>query len=355
MNGVLARYLRRRVATQVLALVLVLTALMQLLELLDVTGEVLDRNLGMSGLMRYALLRTPSEVVVALPLAVLLGSMSAFYAMARNHEIVAMRCAGMSLKRLVLLLLPVPLALAAAQFVLSDRLVPHAEEALKAWWDQTAPPEDAPDPRWVQTRDGPASFDRASPDGRKLTGLRIYERGADGLFAARITAEQAQWHDGAWNLSGVEDWAVDKTKMQRQHETLRRWEINLRPDDVMRLDLMQPHLSSSMLSGVLSGDRVGAQPIGFYQTMFYRTFTTPLTAFIMLLLAVPTAQMMARSGGGGGSLLIALGLGLAYLLCDGIMAAMGTSGRIPALASVAGAPVTFTLIALVQLQLCDRT
>ena len=107
MNGVLARYLRRRVASQVLALVLVLTALMQLLELLDVTTDVLDRNLGMGGLARYALLRTPSEILVALPLAVLLGSMSAFYAMARNHEIVAMRCAGMSLKRFVLLLLPV--------------------------------------------------------------------------------------------------------------------------------------------------------------------------------------------------------------------------------------------------------
>lgn len=355
MNGVLARYLRRRVATQVLALVLVLTALMQLLELLDVTTDVLDRNLGMPGLLRYALLRTPSEVVVALPLAVLLGSMSAFYAMARNHEIVAMRCAGMSLKRLVLLLLPVPLALAAAQFVLSDRLVPRAEEALKAWWDQTAPLEEAPEPRWVQTRDGPASFERASPDGRKLTGLRIYERGADRLFAARITAGQADWDGRGWQLSNVEELAVGESKMRRQQDAQRRWDVNLRPDDVMRLDLMQPHLSSSMLSGVLSGERVGAQPIGFYQTMFYRTFTTPLTAFIMLLLAVPTAQMMARSGGGGGSLLIALGLGLAYLLCDGIMVAMGTSGRIPALVSVAVAPVLFTLIGLVQLQVCDRT
>ncbi len=355
MNGVLARYLRRRVATQVLALVLVLTALMQLLELLDVTTDVLDRNLGMGGLMRYAMLRTPSEIVVALPLASLLGAMSAFYAMARNHEIVAMRCAGMSLKRLVLLLLPVPLALAAIQFALSDRVVPRAEASLKAWWDQTAPPQEKPEPRWVQTRDGPASFDSASPDGRTLTGLRIYERGADGLFAMRITAQKAEWQDKAWRLSGVDELRVDADRLLRKQDADYTWTVNLRPDDVTRLDLVQPHLSSSMLAGVLSGERVGAQPTGFYQTMFYRTFTTPLAAFIMLLLAVPTAQMMARSGGGGGSLLVALGLGLAYLLCDGIMAAMGTSGRIPALVSVAVAPVLFSLIGLAQLMISDRS
>lgn len=355
MNGVLARYLRRRVAVQVVALALVLTALMQLLELLDITTEVLDRNLGMSGLARYALLRTPSEVVLALPLAVLLGAMSAFYAMARNHEIVAMRCAGMSLKRLVLLLLPVPMVLAGMQFALSDRIVPRAEAALKSWWDETAPPEEKPEPRWVQTRGGPVSFERASSDGRRLTAVRIYERGADGLFSRRITAASAQWEAGVWQLSGVDELSVGKDKMSRVHEAGRTWTANLRPDDVMRLDLVQPHLSNSMLAGVLSGERVGGQPLSFYQTVFYRSFTTPLTAFIMLLLAAPTAQMMARSGGGGGSLLIALGLGLAYLLCDGIMAAMGTSGRIPALASVAVAPTLFILIGLIQLHLCDQT
>lgn len=355
MNGVLARYLRRRVGQQVLALVLVLTALMQLLELLDVTTDVLDRDLGVAGLLRYAMLRTPSEVVVALPLAVLLGAMSAFYAMARNHEIVAMRSAGMSLKRLVVLLLPVPLVLAAVQFVLSDRLVPHAEAALKTWWDASAPAEETPDPRWVQTRDGPASFERASADGRQLTGLDIYRSGEDGQFSSRIRAGHARWDGRAWVLSEVEEFSVSGQSLRREHQPQRIWQVNLRPDDVMRLDLMQPHLSSIMLVDVISGERVGAQPLSFYQTVLYRSFTAPLAAFIMLLLAVPTARVLARGAGGGSSLLIALGLGLAYLLCDGIMAAMGTSGRLPAALAVAAAPTLFILIGLVQLQICDRS
>ena len=62
MRLVLGNYLRARVAGQMLALLAVLTGLMQLLELLDVTTDVLDRNLGVGGVIHYALLRLPSEL-----------------------------------------------------------------------------------------------------------------------------------------------------------------------------------------------------------------------------------------------------------------------------------------------------
>jgi lipopolysaccharide export system permease protein len=74
----------------------------------------------------------------------------------------------------------------------------------------------------------------------------------------------------------------------------------------------------------------------------------------MLLLAAPTARLMSRAGGGA-SLLVALGLGLGYLLCDGIMAALGTGGRLPPAIAVSVAPALFFLIGIVQLEYCDRT
>ena len=46
MTGQLAAYLRRRVGGQILALLALLTAMMQVLELLDVTTEILERGQG---------------------------------------------------------------------------------------------------------------------------------------------------------------------------------------------------------------------------------------------------------------------------------------------------------------------
>lgn len=350
----LPRYLLRRVSLQVLGLLLVLTALMQLLELLDITTEVLDRKLGAAGLANYAWLRMPSEIVVALPLAVLLGTMSGFYVLARNSEFTAIRSAGVSLKRVLLWLLPLPIALGALHFALADRVVPKAESALKSWWDATATDPKA-EARWVQTREGPASFERATPDGRQLFGLRIYERGADGLFAARVDAREARWQDRAWQLEGVEELHVSFDSVRREQAPARRWDVNLTPDDVVRLDLSQPHLSSMMLADILRGDRVGAQPLRFYQIALYRSFTAPLAAFIMLVLALPTARMLTRGGAGGGGLLAALGLGLSYLLVDGIFAALGTSGRLTPLVAVLAGPVFFIFIGLLRIHLTDRT
>ena len=105
MSGMLPSYFRRRVVVQILALLAVLTALLQMLELLDMTTEVLKREQGLHGLLYYAALRTPAEVVLMLPLAVLLGTMTAMHSMARNLEITAVRCAGVSLMRVFAYLL----------------------------------------------------------------------------------------------------------------------------------------------------------------------------------------------------------------------------------------------------------
>jgi lipopolysaccharide export system permease protein len=222
-TGVLASYLRRRVGAQTLALLVLLTALMQLLELLNVTTDILDRSLGVAGVLYYMLLRTPSEVVLALPLSVLLGAMSTFHAMARSHEITAIRSAGVSLNQFVLYLLPVSALLAILQFVLSEHVVPRAETELKRWWDATAPSEDAPVRRWVHVRTGPLSFEGASPDGRRLEDVQIYMRGADGLFNRRISASAARFDGSRWWLENIEDMSVTDGRYSPSADAARLW------------------------------------------------------------------------------------------------------------------------------------
>lgn len=353
MRGVFGAHLRRRVATQILALLAVLTALMQLLELLDVTTDVLDRHLGVGGIVHYAALRLPSEMMLALPLAVLLGTMSVFYSMARTLEVTALRASGVSVTSMVRSLWPVPLFLVVLHIALSQSLVPVAEARLKSWWDETAPPEEAPEVRRVQTSAGLVSFERNTPDGRFLTNVRIYERGGDGLLTVRMIARRAEWTGDDWRLSSIEEFRVQDGLVNRQSQALRHWLVNLRPADVVRLDVAQPHLSSLMLVDVIVGERVGTQPLAYYRTVLLRSFTAPLAIFIMLLLAAPPATMMVRGGGSGG-LLLALGLGLGFLLFDGIMSALGTGGRVPAWAAAVTAPALFIVIGLIQLNACDR-
>ncbi len=354
MTRVLGPYLRRRVAGQVIGLLAALTGLMQLLELLEVTTEVLKRDLGVAGVLHYAVLRLPSEMVVALPLAALLGGMSAFYAMARSREITALRSAGVGLWRILLHLVPVPIALALLQIGLAQGLVPLAEQNLKSWWDSTVPLEERPvDPRWVRTSNGVLLFERNSADGRTLLTVSIYQRDDAGLLNLRTQARRAEWTGEDWYLRGVKDLALGGSKPATGPENTRHWVTNLRPEDVVQLDAADPHLSGMVLADVIVGERVSTRPRSYYEAVLARSFTAPLAAFIMLLLALPSAIVSERRGGGG-RLLVALALGLGFLLVDGILSSFGTSGRLGAWWAAAMAPLLFAVIGFWQLGSCDR-
>src|SRR4051812_3755763 len=122
----------------------------------------------------------------------------------------------------------------------------------------------------------------------------------------------------------------------------------------MELDVAEPHLTGVMLADVIVGERVSTRPRSYYEAVLARTFLAPLAGFIMLLLALPSAIVSERRGGGG-RLLGALGLGLGFLLVDGILSSFGTSGRLPAWWAATIAPLAFALIGFWQLGSCDRT
>jgi lipopolysaccharide export system permease protein len=316
---------------------------------------VLNRNLGVAGILRYAVLRLPGEMTVALPLAALLGSMSAFYAMARTREITALRSAGVGLRRILVFLIPVPIVLAVVQLALSQWLVPIAEQSLKAWWDSTIPLEERPaEPRWVRTSNGVLMFERNSADGRTLLGVGLYTRTEQGLLQLRTRARRADWAGSDWLLRGVRELAISGTAPPVDLERTRHWSSNLKPDDILQLDVADPHMSGMVLADVIVGDRVSTRPRSYYEAVLARSFTAPLAAFIMLLLALPSAIMSERRGGGG-RLLVALGLGLGFLLVDGILASFGTSGRIEPWWSATAAPLLFAAIGFWQLFSCEHS
>ena len=354
MNRAMASYLRRRVGTQILVLLLVITALMQVLELLDVTTDVLKRDQGFVGILYYGLLRLPAELVMALPAAVLLGTLMALANMARHLEIATMRTAGLSMMRLLGYLLPLAVLLAVVQFVLSDRVLPPAENGLKEWWSASAPADETPTKRWAHTSGGTVSMESTSPDGRRLIDVRLYVRDDKGLIQSRLTATEAEWDGKVWRLKGVNEFVYGDQRVQRLQVAERAWDTNLRPEDVLRLDVARPNLSTAMLAEVIAGTRTGTQPHRYYQSVLYRSYAAPLAIFVMLLLALPTAVSLPRGTGGGSRMAMALILGLGFLLCDGIVAALGLAARWPPLVIALAAPALFAAIGLLQLRASER-
>lgn len=356
MTGRLARYLLTRLGGTTLGVWIIMTALLQLLDLLDATTDIMQRGLGWRGVLRYAWLTLPAELVLALPLAVLVGALLGFHALAKSREIMAIRAAGVSLRRMTLWLLVLPFALACVEFVLLDRAMPHAETAMLAWWEATAPQPEAETRgvRWIRTDAGLVSIGKLSADARTIDDLRVYVRDASGIMTTRWSARAAHWQAGAWVLEQVRVFRLIDGKLQRSESTRQSWRTELTPQDLLHVETQQPHLSGTALLSVIAGERAGSRPVSYYRMALLQLLAQPLGLFVMLLLAVPACRTVQRSGEGGGVLVVALALGLGFVLCAGLLAAMGSAGRIAPELAAALPLLTFLAVGVAQVSRADR-
>jgi lipopolysaccharide export system permease protein len=86
--------------------------------------DLLGAGLRPREIIEFYLVRSPQFVVFLLPIALLLALLWALTSLARHHEIVAMRAAGLSIWRLALPFFAVGAVCGGALFVLNEYLVP---------------------------------------------------------------------------------------------------------------------------------------------------------------------------------------------------------------------------------------
>ena len=354
--GPLPRYLRSQLLFASLGVWLALSGLLQVLDLLESTSEILGRKQGVAGIAWYALLRSPTILMQALPLAALVGAVFAFSGMARHNELMALRALGMPFRRVVAILLPAVLLVASSQLALAEWLVPKSQRALTAWWAALpAASEEDPDakPLWLRADGALLRAGSVYPDGRRIDHLRIYQRDADGRLLRRLVAESAHYEDRRWTLRGV----VETDYLR--HQTLpaqaeRPWNTSLSASDLRRLSAHEPYVSGVLAARILAGERAGANTLPYYRTRLQQAFADPLVALIMLLLAAPVAMTLVRGDNGGTLVLRALVCGLFYLLLNGLFAALGEANLIAATLAAWTAPALFLLLGLFFLHRMDR-
>ena len=338
---IIRKHLLGIVFTRVLAALVVLVSILQVLDLLDVTTDILQRKLGMSGVLYYATLRLPSLIAQVAPLAVLAGSLFAFTQLARENAVVALRSTGFSVYQLLAAMAPAALAIALLHMVSVQWLSPRADQALDAWWSRSTPQAE-------QTPPGPHSFrigadivtatigDRA---GRKLTDVRIYRRDGQGRLIERLRAKTATFQGDGWRLAAPTFDTVAPGGVQSGQASEVVWRPGPQPQDVRAIFAGDASLAPGSARRALSGG-VAARAPAFYETSLQRGWAAPISAFIMLLLAGPVLLVNFRSGGAT-TVVVCLGAGLVFMVTDGVFAALGEGGTIPAALGAWGAAAIF--------------
>ncbi|HWA59901.1 MAG TPA: LptF/LptG family permease [Caulobacteraceae bacterium] len=337
----LTGYLSRIFAVRTLVAVAALLGLLQLIDLLERTSDILARG-GVLDIGRYLLLRLPSMFQQICGFAVLAGALFTFNQLAQSSEMVAMRATGLSLWQIFRRALPVVLAVAAIDLVVAEEFTPRAEQALASWWDATAPAaqKKAPEAKWFRIGDDLAVAQAASGNGDVIRHLSIYERDPDTSLHRRLTAASATPEPGGWRLHDavVTDIGQDRAVVTSRGDM--HWDTTLSAGDVARLFSDSYDISSRTALKALTGKEPVTRAPSEFKTRLYRTLAEGFAPIIALMLALPAALGHPRSNKTG-PLLFGLGGGLLYLVVDGLLTAMGSTGVLPPAIAAWGAPLAF--------------
>ena len=349
MNSVLSRYLMAMLLKRSLATVAVLTALLTIVDLFDTMSEILARGLGVAGIFRYEALRVPGMIQQILPVSVLIGALTTFAGLARNSEMSALRSTGITIYRIILMLLPAAGLLMALHFIIADQIAPRTESSLAGWWRDTAPAEEQVDADkhdlWFRTPGYIVYAAGASASGRRLDKVRIYGRDEEGRLAERMVADRAVLgEDGVWRLSNVTGLSIDETRIQPNRTAERVWGTQLSPSDVAAVFSPEDRISSGRAIRAVTGERPADRAPAFYTTRIQRALAEPLGVLVMLLLAAPAALAQQRNNQTL-LLLFSLGAGLLFLMVDGVLTALAQTSVLPPLLGSWAGPALFAALA----------
>lgn len=327
----LARYMSLRFVKLAIVATLILAFIAEILDLVENAPDILEAGDGVAGILRYVGLRMPTLLVHALPLGTLVGALLTLLILARNSEIVAMRASGRSTFALFMALVPGALFLVVLHSTLIDVIAPRTEAKLAISVTQRIEKKqertDRTKANFLRIEDAIVSFDRVSSGGRKIKDVRIYERDANKVVTARVTAAEARWTGDEWVLSEAErvSWARGDGFNQKSPAN-GVWKTKMTPDDVLGTLSPESRINLTAARKVVAGEQTPNAPLPFYQTLIERVYAAPLGLIVMALLAMPASLVNWRDARSGRHGLYALGAGLFFLLVDGLMTTLGLTG-----------------------------
>ncbi|WP_269532748.1 LPS export ABC transporter permease LptG [Chitinimonas sp. BJYL2] len=349
----LTRYL---IADVVRNSLLVLLALLGLFLFFDLINEL--RDLGHGGytfgkLLAYVVLLAPGHAYELMPIAVLIGGMIGLSLLNQFSELTVMRVAGLSLRRLLGILVLAGLLFSLATLAAGEYLAPKAERAaiqllLSAKGQLLT--QDSRSGFWQREDGNFVNVREVLPD-RTLRHVQYYGFDTAQRMNVLAYAERGEWQaqERAWKLSKLTFTHFDDKGIRIEQRAEYLWRSSLTPDTLSVLMLQPEQMSVLTLLDYIDHLRRNQQKTSRYEIALWTKLVYPLACLAMLVIALPFAQTSRRSGGVGMKLFVGIMLGLGFYFVNKLVGTWGLLYDWPPLLAASLPTLLFLLLAVILL------
>ena len=328
----MSKYMIRLYLGRFLGILIGLTAVLQLLDLMGVSDEVMAApGASYGSLISYIAMRFPQLVSQFAPFVALLATLLTLATLNQHSEIIVMKAIGLSAHKILM-----PLGLACAMvafihFIFNETVVVESSAQLSYWQSQDyavdlPPRTDKTERVWLTEGNTVVLVDSVTESANRviLDNVNFFERDDDGKLIAIVKADFAWHQNGKWTLFEVRRFNAQSHLVSVQTSMI--WEIPTPPERFLALTVNPKHVNLFTLFSSIRQLKKEGLPTDILMTNFLHKFIGPMSAMLMPLLGAIAAFGVSRSGTIFIRLVIGMALGFAFFIADNFMLAMGQFG-----------------------------
>ena len=347
---ILDRYLSKTIFKSQALVLLTLLAIFTLIAFVEELEHVDDPMIyGVPDAIRYVAYTIPQRLLDLSPVIALLGSLIGIALLVKNSELIAIRAAAFSVRRL-LLSVTIPATVLVVGLTLLGELVaaPLHQYAEKQRAILRSDKVYLLEGKGLWSNDGQRYFNvRELQHGRIPSGIYIYEFDKAGKLLTYIHANSAEIHnDREWKLIDVEYKTLENGTLVSRHAG----ELDIGPfwssNELLVLPLPASSMSLTDLYHYIDYKKSTNQRTDRLELTFWQRISLPLAAAAMMLLAVPVGAGTGalRNAGFGQRITAGAIIGIVFYLGSQLIHTLGLLGNLNA-ALIALSPVVLVFLA----------
>ncbi|HHV37644.1 MAG TPA: YjgP/YjgQ family permease [Candidatus Cloacimonetes bacterium] len=355
----LDRYILQEFIRTYLIIFFSFAAVFIVIDVVDNLPKLLRAGASVDLAITYYLLRMPYLAVLTSPVTILLTGLFMMNGLSKHNESVAIRAAGVSIKRAMLPLFFLGLLISILIAAFGEYVLPRAESYRNYVYNVKIKGEQ-PEDQMLKSRihyrgDDDDFYYFGFFDGYK-NDLRIIELTRidfeNNEISHHISANSAVWKDDKWLLKDCEirEFSSKEQSNFIQYPQTDIEILNVEPNDFIRITKKTLALNFMELKEYIGrlkklGEDASSEIVDLHMKVSF-----PLTNLIVIFFFIPIATSNIRSKGRGWVFMLGLVVCFAYLIIVKLSQSLGYNGVIHPVVAAWAPNLIFTVIGLVFLQ-----
>jgi len=327
----------------------VVTSLYVTADFFDRIGSLLETGASAWTIARYFLYKAPLLISRMIGFATLFSALFCLGALARSHEITALRSSGISVERIASPLILLGLVICALTFFWNETLVPvftrnsqniYKSEIKNRQQKSVLGTRDI----WIRGDGSFINVDNFDSPSATIENVTVFLLDRDFSLRALVEIPKAQWVGNVWKTDEATEWNFTADGKTLQKKITSAIPISETPNDLQLLARDAEEFSYFELQRQIADLRSKGIDTTAHEVDLQTKLALPFIAPLMVFLAVPFALKRKMSGSVSLSFGIAMVIGFGYWVLTAFCISLGHSGALPSWIAAWVPNLIFTMV-----------